>query len=94
MLPLSLAGAEAIIFAGTSELNTYYIVILPHIFSSLQIALLIYDYALTFKDEVQCIWQRGFSGVTVTFVLLRYGTILDSILEGVYLAGNVGDTTV
>jgi len=34
-----------------------------------------YDYALTFSDEVQLIWQRPWGWVSLLFVLTRYGGI-------------------
>ena len=39
---------------------------------------LCYDYALTFSEEVNCVWKRNLSGVTVTYILLRYSAILYS----------------
>jgi len=38
--------------------------------------LLFYDYLLTIQDELQCIWSRSFSFVTVLFFVNRYGTLL------------------
>lgn len=43
------------------------------------LALLFYDYLLTLDDEIRCVWKRRFSGVTVTFLALRYGTLLCAV---------------
>ncbi|CCM06021.1 uncharacterized protein FIBRA_08265 [Fibroporia radiculosa] len=42
--------------------------------------LLLYDYILTFAQEIQCIWRRKFSGATVLFFLNRYLSIIYRIL--------------
>ena len=36
----------------------------------------IYDYVLTFVQEVQLIWHRRITGATVLFVLNRYLTLM------------------
>ncbi|KAI0740858.1 hypothetical protein C8Q76DRAFT_853142 [Earliella scabrosa] len=43
-------------------------------------ALLLYDCSLTFTDEVQRIWKRRFSGVTVVYLLIRYTVLFNRIL--------------
>ncbi|GLB37021.1 hypothetical protein LshimejAT787_0400720 [Lyophyllum shimeji] len=43
------------------------------------VALLIWDHAVTFGAEISRIWSRKFSGVTVLYALLRYGTLLEKI---------------
>ena len=91
MAPATFVDAEAIVVIGSSESNAcmdcsrvYY-----HLIK--QLALLFYDYVLTFKDEVQCIWQRDFSGTAATFMLLRYGTIVSAVFGCVLSFGNVDD---
>ncbi|KAJ3482759.1 hypothetical protein NLI96_g6763 [Meripilus lineatus] len=42
-------------------------------------ALLVYDYLLTFPVEVQLVWRRKFSGVTVLFFFIRYCTLLGRV---------------
>ncbi len=44
------------------------------------LALLYYDFVITFPDEVKCIWQRKFSGATILFCINRYGTLLAQTL--------------
>ncbi|KAI0331800.1 hypothetical protein GY45DRAFT_1369766 [Cubamyces sp. BRFM 1775] len=44
------------------------------------IALLAYDYLLTFSGEIQFVWSRKFSGATVVFVLNRYVTLFSKIV--------------
>ncbi|KAJ8489003.1 hypothetical protein ONZ51_g3220 [Trametes cubensis] len=44
------------------------------------IALLTYDYLLTFSGEIQFVWSRKFSGATVVFVLNRYVTLFSKIV--------------
>ncbi|RDB26733.1 hypothetical protein Hypma_005393 [Hypsizygus marmoreus] len=43
------------------------------------VALLIWEHVITFGAEVSRIWSRKFSGVTVLYALLRYGTLLEKI---------------
>lgn len=44
-------------------------------------ALLLYDNFLTFAEEVQLIWRRKPSGVTVIFLSVRYLTTISKILN-------------
>ena len=44
-----------------------------------QVALLFYDHAVTFVDEVQRIWRRKFSGATLIYLLTRYVATLERI---------------
>ena len=44
------------------------------------LALLAYDYLLTFSGEIQFVWSRKFSGATVVFVLNRYVTLFSKIV--------------
>ncbi|KAH9888009.1 hypothetical protein C8Q73DRAFT_794442 [Cubamyces lactineus] len=44
------------------------------------VALLAYDYLLTFSGEIQFVWSRKFSGATVVFVLNRYVTLFSKIV--------------
>lgn len=41
------------------------------------LALIFYDYAITFSKEVKHIWKQQLSGTSVLFFLSRYGTIAD-----------------
>ncbi|KAF9445271.1 hypothetical protein P691DRAFT_675977, partial [Macrolepiota fuliginosa MF-IS2] len=43
-------------------------------------AMLIYDHCLTFSDEVERIWKRRFTFVTVLFLINRYATIVEVIV--------------
>ncbi|KAJ6584027.1 hypothetical protein DFH09DRAFT_911387 [Mycena vulgaris] len=42
-------------------------------------ALLIWDHVITFGAEVNKFWSRKFSGATVLYALLRYGTLFEKI---------------
>ncbi|PPQ75249.1 hypothetical protein CVT26_014814 [Gymnopilus dilepis] len=44
------------------------------------VALLIWDHVITFGAEVRCMWSRKFSGPTVLYSLLRYGTLVEKIV--------------
>ncbi|KAI0080538.1 hypothetical protein K474DRAFT_203978 [Panus rudis PR-1116 ss-1] len=46
--------------------------------------ILVYDTILTFPQEIKCIWSRKWSVVTLLYVALRYGTLLDNILSAAY----------
>ncbi|KDR84644.1 hypothetical protein GALMADRAFT_262786 [Galerina marginata CBS 339.88] len=43
------------------------------------VALLIWDHVITFGREVHSMWGRKFSGPTVLYGLLRYGTLFEKI---------------
>ena len=43
-------------------------------------ALLWFDCILTFQKEVQCIWQRRFTGATVVYLATRYLAVVQCIL--------------
>ena len=43
-------------------------------------ALTFYDYILSFTQEVQCIWHRKFSWITVLFIVNRYLFLVYRIL--------------
>ncbi|KAJ7135665.1 hypothetical protein C8R44DRAFT_768832 [Mycena epipterygia] len=43
------------------------------------VALLIWDHVITFGAEVRKVWCRKFSGATVLYALLRYGTLFEKI---------------
>ena len=45
----------------------------------------IYDYVLTFVQEVQLIWHRRITGATVLFVLNRYAILAASLASIVQL---------
>ncbi|KAI0765821.1 hypothetical protein BC629DRAFT_1540637, partial [Irpex lacteus] len=43
-------------------------------------AFCIYEYGLTFHREVECVWRRKFSSVSLLFIVIRYSTLCYSIL--------------
>ncbi len=44
-------------------------------------ALLWFDFFLTFTTEVERIWRRKFTGATLCFLVLRYASLLQSLLD-------------
>jgi hypothetical protein len=44
----------------------------------------VYDYMLTFADEVQYIWRRPVTGIKILYLILRYGVLF---AEVVYFQG-------
>ncbi|GJE88840.1 hypothetical protein PsYK624_049270 [Phanerochaete sordida] len=44
------------------------------------IALITYDYLLTFSDEVHYIWARGSKPTKIIFAVCRYSTIVTLIM--------------
>ena len=46
----------------------------------LLVALLWFDFALTFPTEVRRIWRYKFSGATVVYLFTRYTAIVDRVL--------------
>ncbi|KAH9947564.1 hypothetical protein B0H21DRAFT_737813 [Amylocystis lapponica] len=51
-----------------------------------------YDYLLTFSREVELIWRRKFTGVTVLFILVRYAGMLYRLLG--ILPSNLNDSSL
>ncbi len=47
---------------------------------ALRAAFCIYEYGLTFHREVECVWRRKFSSVSLLFIVIRYSTLCYSIL--------------
>ncbi|KAK7684396.1 hypothetical protein QCA50_012343 [Cerrena zonata] len=45
------------------------------------LALVVYDALLSFTQEIRCIWKRKLSVVTVLYLFIRYGTVLDMFLQ-------------
>ncbi|CAL1698436.1 unnamed protein product [Somion occarium] len=45
------------------------------------LAIMAYDTILAFPSEVQCIWHRKLSGVTVLYILVRYVPLLEQVVE-------------
>jgi hypothetical protein len=41
--------------------------------------MLVYDYILTFGDEIEYIWRRPVTSVKVIYLILRYGVALGEI---------------
>lgn len=51
-------------------------------------ALVAYDALLSFPKEARCMWNRRFGAVTILYPLIRYGTIVDillQVLDGFYI---------
>ena len=48
-------------------------------------AFVLYEYILSFKDEVECIWKRQVSAVSIFYFTNRYGLLLYRILTAVGL---------
>lgn len=44
-----------------------------------------YEYVLTISSEIQCIWRRRFSLVTVLFILNRYTLLIRQILMIIHI---------
>ncbi|KAI0918353.1 hypothetical protein AcV5_002360 [Taiwanofungus camphoratus] len=44
------------------------------------IGLLFYDHLLTFPGEVEFVWKRKFSAVTVLFIMNRYVALIKKVL--------------
>lgn len=63
-----------------SQISQYY---LEAYITLAALVLAAYDTILTFSQEVCCIWQRKFTGVTLLYVVIRYGTILNIVLQGI-----------
>ncbi|KAI0820324.1 hypothetical protein BC628DRAFT_1413134 [Trametes gibbosa] len=62
------AAAQLILLYQAANSNLYW--------SSCAIALLFYDYLLTFRRELRFVWGRKFSAATALFVLNRYLIVL------------------
>ena len=53
-----------------------------------------YDFLLSFPREVESIWRRKFGVITILYLVIRYGTLVEmslNVLEGTYI---FKDTTV
>ena len=44
------------------------------------VALMWYDYFLTFPSEVQSVWGRKFSGATLAYLGIRYSLCLERVV--------------
>jgi hypothetical protein len=61
------------------------------------LAMFVYDYTLTFGDEMQYIWRRPVTGVKILYLILRYGVAIavlfyfqgESLLESVRTKLNI-----
>jgi hypothetical protein len=40
-----------------------------------------YDYCITFKDEVELVWNRKTTPVTILFYVIRYLPLINNIVE-------------
>jgi hypothetical protein len=54
--------------------------------TAVALAILVYDYLLTFSDEVRYIWRRPISNIKVLYVIMRYSVLA---AELVYFQGGV-----
>lgn len=45
------------------------------------LALTVYDTLISFPQEAKCIWKRKIGTVTILYVLIRYGIILDLVMQ-------------
>lgn len=70
--------------------DTYFNKSLAHI----RLALIVYDTILTLPQEVRCIWQRKWSGVTFLYATIRYVTMLDFMVQLISLLQTPGNTQV
>jgi Family of unknown function (DUF6533) len=52
--------------------------------AAVALAMYVYDYMLTFADEVQYIWRRPVTGIKILYLILRYGVLF---AEAVYFQG-------
>jgi hypothetical protein len=52
--------------------------------AAVALAMFVYDYMLTFEDEVRYIWRRPVTNVKVLYIVLRYGV---AFAELVYFQG-------
>ena len=43
--------------------------------------IILYDTILSFPQEIRYIWRRRFSLVTVSYIIIRYGTLVNTIMN-------------
>ena len=63
----------------------------------LQLAVIVYDTVLSFPQEIKCIWGRKPGAGTILYLFVRYGTIIDMILEifnGIYVPKTVSVSNI
>ncbi|KIP10476.1 hypothetical protein PHLGIDRAFT_230998 [Phlebiopsis gigantea 11061_1 CR5-6] len=65
---------DSLILAREGSIQDYAIVALA--------AIVLYDYIITFRDEVQLFWQHKSNVVDALFYLNRYGTLIFGIING------------
>ncbi|KAI0676988.1 hypothetical protein C8Q78DRAFT_58461 [Trametes maxima] len=59
------------------------------------VALVLYDYVITFNDEVALFWTRGFTGASLLFFIVRYSAVFNyaaldfAIAYGLRLSGTL-----
>ncbi len=73
-----ISGEPAPLFALLSSLNAFTCPL------AVALAMFVYDYMLTFGDEIQYIWRQPITGIKVLYLILRYGV---AIPELVYFQG-------
>ncbi|KAH9963771.1 hypothetical protein BC827DRAFT_88101 [Russula dissimulans] len=67
-----------------------HVIIAERYVSAVALAMFVYDYMLTFEDEVRYIWRRPVTNVKVLYIVLRYGV---AFAELVYFQALSGLTT-
>jgi len=55
--------------------------------SAVALAMYMYDYMLTFADEVQYIWRRPVTGIKILYLILRYGVFFAEFVYFQALSG-------
>ena len=62
-----------------------------------ELAVIAYDTVLSFPQEIKCIWGRKLEIGTILYLFVRYGTIMDMILNvftGTYVPKTVSVSTI
>jgi len=55
--------------------------------SAVGLAMFVYDYTLTFGDEMQYIWRRPITGIKILYLILRYGVAIAELVYFQALSG-------
>jgi hypothetical protein len=86
LLPLAIEN-EHVVFAEryiSGELAPLFALLSLTCPVAVGLAMFVYDYTLTFGDEMQYIWRRPITGIKMLYLILRYGV---AIAELVYFQG-------
>ena len=62
-----------------------------------KLVVIVYDAVLSFQQEIKCIWGRKPGVVTIIYLFVRYGMILDiafEIFEGIYVFKTVSVSNI